>query len=97
MEALGPLVLAFLTGAGAGLLYFIGLMLTIRRIRFSTRPGLLLTASGIVRAGLLLALFLAVTGGRWQGLLACTAGFISARHMMILLHRPDKRREGGQG
>lgn len=82
--------LVFLCGFIAGLMYFTGLMITIRRIRWVRRPGYFLMASFVLRAACIGAVFFAVSNGHWQNVAACLIGFLLARQLMITLWKPSR-------
>lgn len=89
------LALAFLSGGGLGAVFFGGLWWTVRRAVSSRSPALWFVGSLLLRLGLVLAGFLFVSGGRWDRLLACLAGFVAARLVVTHLTRdPSDRRPG---
>ena len=63
--------------------YFGGLWLTVQAVAKARQPALLLLASFVIRAGLVLAGFFLVMGGRWEPLAVSMAGFLMARAVMI--------------
>ena len=77
------LTLAFLAGLALGLVYFGGLWLTVQRLPTARRPGLLAALSLILRLGFVLGGFYLVMGGRWERLLACLAGFLLMRALLV--------------
>lgn len=83
------LVLACAAGMGLGLFYFGGLWLTVRRLPDSGGPALVL-GSFVGRTALTLLGFYFVMDGRWERMLACLAGFIIARQVLISRLRPDR-------
>jgi F1F0 ATPase subunit 2 len=84
------LVLSACAGTVIGVLYFIGLWLTVKRIGDAQNPGLLTFASFMGRTALsMFVFFLLVRGGHWERGLAALAGFIIAR---IVLVRVQKKR-----
>lgn len=85
------LVLAFLAGLALGLFYYGGLWLTVQRLPKSRSPGVLAAVSLFLRLGLVLVAFYLVMGGRWERLLACVAGFLLTR--TLLIHRLGPRRQ----
>jgi F1F0 ATPase subunit 2 len=85
------LVLAFLAGLALGLFYYGGLWLTVQRLPQSRSPGVLAVVSLLLRLTLALAAFYLVMGGRWERLLACVAGFLLVR--TLLVHRLGPRRQ----
>jgi len=98
-EEIFPLVIAFLTGLALGAFYFGGLWLTIRKGKSMDRPAALFFISGLVRLAVVLLCFYLVMQGQWQRLLACLAGFIVMRFVLVRLlgqenlKRPASRKE----
>jgi F1F0 ATPase subunit 2 len=76
-----PVILLLMGGAGVllGVFFFGGLWWTVRRGLASKRPALWFLGSLLLRTGIVLAGIYFVSGGRWDGLLACLAGFVIAR------------------
>ncbi len=70
-------------GAVLGAFYFGGLWLTVRRMTIAQQPALLLFVSLLVRAGVVLFGFYFVMDGHWDRLVACMAGFLLARTLLI--------------
>jgi F1F0 ATPase subunit 2 len=83
-------ILVLLGGAGVllGLFFFGGLWWTVRRGLTSNRPALWFLGSLLLRTGIVLAGIYFVSGGRWDGLLACLAGFFIARFIVTRLVGP---------
>jgi F1F0 ATPase subunit 2 len=75
--------LALLGGMALGAFYFGGLWYTIQQIPTTTRPGILLIASMIVRVVVVLGAFILIMDGSWQRLLACMVGFFLMRQLLI--------------
>ncbi len=88
------LTLAFVAGAGLGLLYFGGLWLTVRRLARARRPALLFLGSLVVRVAVLLGGLYLVMGEDWRRLLAALVGVIAAR--IVLTRRLGPLREKQQ-
>lgn len=78
------LVLAGLGGCLLGALFFFGLWWTVRKGISSKRPVLWFLGSLLLRTGIVLAGFFLISGGRWERLLACLLGFVSARFLVTL-------------
>ena len=76
-------LVALAIGAILGSLYFGGLWLTVRKLSTAQQPALLLLASFVVRAALVLFGFYFVMDGRWEPLASCLAGFLLARTFLI--------------
>ena len=81
------LVLAWIAGAALGAVFFGGLWWTVRKGLASSKPALWLLASLLLRMAIALGGFYLVSGGDWQRLLACLAGFVMARQIVIRLTR----------
>jgi len=75
-------------GALLGALYFGGLWLTVRRLPTLDHPMLWLLASTLTRLALVLAAFFVVSQGHWSWLLACLAGFVAVRIVLVRRARP---------
>jgi F1F0 ATPase subunit 2 len=84
------LALACVAGVGLGLFYFGGLWLTVRRLPNSPGPALLFMGSFVGRTALTVLGFYFVMDGRWERILACLAGFLLARQVLISRLRPDR-------
>ncbi|MEW6333716.1 MAG: ATP synthase subunit I [Thermodesulfobacteriota bacterium] len=85
-EPFGP-VSALAAGMLLGAFFFGGLWWTVRRGVSSARPALWFFGSLLVRTGVTLAGFFAVSEGRWEKLMACLIGFILARLIVTRLTR----------
>lgn len=79
------LILIGIAGAGLGVIFFGGLWWTVRQGMASARPALWFLGSLLVRMGLVLGGFYFVGAGDWKRLLACLAGFIAARLIIMKL------------
>lgn len=88
-EALA-LALAGLAGGALGAIFFGGLWWTVRKSLSASQPALWVFASLLLRMGLTMGGFYVVSGGGWQRLLACLAGFIVARQIVTRLTRPPQ-------
>ncbi|MEM7771272.1 MAG: ATP synthase subunit I [Cyanobacteria bacterium P01_A01_bin.37] len=82
------LTLLVLAGLGLGSVYFGGLWLTVQQIPTMQQPlGMILLSFGLRLAIVLLGGYLLVSQRVEQAmivsLLACTAGFLMARHLLI--------------
>ena len=73
------LMSALVAGLMLGLLFYGGLWWTVRKGMASPYPALWFLGSLMVRTGLALAVFVLVSAGHWERLLACLAGFMVAR------------------
>jgi F1F0 ATPase subunit 2 len=85
-----PLLVCFFAGAVLGAFYFGGLWWTVQRAGAAQRPLLLLVASWLVRATVLLLGMYFVMGGDWRRLIACVAGVLAARGVLVYFLRPAR-------
>lgn len=83
MNEITILGLALIGGASLGAFFFGGLWLTVVKGLPSKSPGLWFAISLILRLGITMTGFYFVSGGHWDRLLACLAGFIAVRFVMI--------------
>jgi F1F0 ATPase subunit 2 len=83
MTQILSLLLAMVAGLALGLWYFGGLWLTVQRLPSARHPGVLSLISLIIRLGLTLAGFYLVMAGKWERLLACLAGFLLMRTLLV--------------
>lgn len=79
------LILAAMAGTGLGVIFFGGLWWTVRKGMASAQPALWFFGSLLIRVVLVLAGFYFVGVGDWKRLLACLAGFIAARLIILRL------------
>lgn len=79
-------------GCGLGWFYFGGLWLTVRRLPAATMPGLLALSSLLIRLSVTLIVFLLVTQGRWERLIACLCGFLLVRMLLLRHLKPERQR-----
>jgi F1F0 ATPase subunit 2 len=96
MHEIWQILLAGSVGVGVGVVYFGGLWLTVRRLPDARRPALLLLGSVVGRTVLTLLGFYLVMGARWERLLACLAGFILARMVLVRRLGPPHAAPGGR-
>jgi len=73
------LIPPLLAGVLLGVLFFGGLWWTVRRGLSSRQPALWFLGSQLLRTTLVVAGFYAVAGSQWERLVACLAGFVTAR------------------
>jgi len=76
-------VLALSAGLLLGAVFFGGLWWTVRRGVSSPRPAAWFLGSLLVRTGIILAGFYFASDGQGDRLLACLAGFVIARLLVI--------------
>jgi F1F0 ATPase subunit 2 len=82
------LVLAWAAGMGLGALFFGGLWWTVQRAVSSSQPALWLAGSLLLRTGVVLAGLYRVSGGHWERIVACLAGVVMARVVVMRVTRP---------
>lgn len=76
------LLTAFAAGVAVGAFYFAGLWWTVRRMAGGGGP-LFAAASFLIRAAVALPLLYYSAGGRWEGILTATLGFLGARSLFV--------------
>lgn len=86
-----PYSLLLLAGCGLGLFFYGGLWLTIRAVRGSRHPALLVVTSFWTRTAVVISGFLLLMDEVWQNALVCLAGFLLGRVVCARLipHSPD--------
>lgn len=83
------IVLTCTSGAILGLIFFGGLLWTVRRGLSSNHPALWFSASLILRVSIVLAGFYLISNYHSEGLLSGLAGFVLAQLLTIVLTRPS--------
>jgi F1F0 ATPase subunit 2 len=81
------LLLAWLAGGALGTFFFGGLWWTVRRALAASNPAMWILPSALLRTGVALTAFYFVASADWQRLLACLAGFVMARQIVVRLTR----------
>ena len=89
------LLLACLAGAVLGTIFFGGLWWTVRSFASSAHGALYVLFCLLLRVGITVAGFHFVSGGQWQRLLACMAGFLLVRTLALRLSRSSSEKEAG--
>jgi len=87
MNEILSVIPALMTGVLLGAMFFGGLWWTVRRGVLSTRPGCWFFTSLLLRTGITLVGFYAVSDGHWKRLLVCLFGFTLARVIVTRLTR----------
>jgi F1F0 ATPase subunit 2 len=87
------LALSFLGGAALGAIFFGGLWWTIRRGLQSQRPVAWFACSLLLRSAIALAGLFFISRGDWRRLVACLAGFLASRVLVMLLTRIPPNRQ----
>jgi F1F0 ATPase subunit 2 len=73
------IVFSLAVGAVLGIVFYGGLLLTVRRLVATRHPGSLMLSSLLVRTAIVLAGLLLVARGRWENVLGCVVGFTIGR------------------
>jgi len=89
---------AVAAGMGLGALYFGSLWLTVHRLSSLRRPVLVFVGSFLLRTTVVVAGIYLVARSHWQLFLACVAGVVVARTVLVrvLVPREVGGRSGGQ-
>lgn len=90
MSSFITLPLACAAGMGLGLFYFGALWLTVRQFPNHRYAVALFLASFVVRTAVVVVGFYFVMGGQWERMLACLAGFIIVRQLLVSRLRPER-------
>ncbi len=77
------LLVALVSGFAAGVLFFGGLWLTVRRLPTMKHPGLVFLLSYVVRLAVVLGLVWWLSRGGLPAIGLCMAGFLVARFVLI--------------
>ncbi len=77
------LIAALIAGALAGLAFFAGLWLTVTNLLTSKYAAGWMFLSFLLRTAIVLFIFYLAGGGSWERLLACLAGFVLTRAILI--------------
>jgi F1F0 ATPase subunit 2 len=82
MMAIIPATFVLLAGVTVGMMFFGGLLWTVKKVSSSKHPGLLFAGSLLLRIGLALIAFFFIGGGNWQRLVVCLIGFVLGRMLI---------------
>jgi F1F0 ATPase subunit 2 len=82
------LVLSFAAGAVLGAAYLYALWFSVQRLSQARRPGAWLISGAGLRTVAVVGAFYLVMDGRWERLLACLAGFVLVRLILLRKLRP---------
>lgn len=83
MSDLVSLIVALIGGMALGAIAFGGLWWTVRRLPTAKSPALLTVSSLIARLGISVLGFYLIGAGSWERLLACLAGYLVVRQILI--------------
>ena len=83
MSEILNVLFVYVFGMALGALFFGGLWFTVKKAVTSNRPGLWFFISFLSRILIILVGFYSVSQGRWQPLLGCLLGFITARFGIV--------------
>lgn len=81
------LVVSLIVGGLLGILFFLGLQVTIYRALLSKRPGLWFLLSFLVRTSILIMGFWGISNGEIYRLICCILGFTIMRFMYLHFFR----------
>ncbi|RFS20183.1 ATP synthase subunit I [Chitinophaga silvatica] len=84
-------IFVFIAGIAIGILFFGGLWWTTRKALTSKKPAILFAISFVVRLGITILLFYALSGGHWEELLVCFGGFLLGRVIITVATRTKKK------
>ena len=90
MNDTGWLLLSSASGLVLGAFFFGGLWWTVSRLATFEHPALVVLCSLFLRTAVTLGGFFVLSSGHWQRLLACLAGFTSARLLARWAARPER-------
>ena len=93
MISIEGLLLTFLCGVILGGFFFVGLWWTVQKAIVSTRPGVWLSLSLLLRMGALCVGFILLGRSQWQYFLSCLCGLICARGLTLRVFGLRPRRE----
>lgn len=85
MNESAGLLAALAAGVLLGAFFFGGLLWTVRKCLSSRQPALWVLGSLLLRTVVVLAGFYYVSGGHWERMLLCLAGFFVARLLVTRL------------
>ena len=85
------LIPALLAGIILGVLFFGGLLITVRVGLSSKRPSLIFLVSMILRMAIVVIGFYYIGGDNWQKILVCLGGFLIARIAITRITKKDKQ------
>jgi F1F0 ATPase subunit 2 len=88
------LILAIMAGSLIGLVFYIGLWITVRQLGQTRHPGLLMLTSLLLRFTIALAGFsLIAHHGSWQQILVAVVGFTLIRIILSSRLRPEPNKQ----
>ena len=85
------LILALFAGIILGIIFFGGLLITVRIGLSSKKPTLIFLGSMIIRMAIVLLGFYYLGGDNWQKMIACLGGFLIARIAITLITKKNKQ------
>lgn len=87
LPQMATILAALLAGLALGALFYGGLWWTVLRGTRSTRPVIWFLTSLLLRMSLLLTGIYLAADGQWQRLMACMAGLLLARSILLRMSR----------
>ena len=91
MNEVISLLPALFAGIILGIIFFGGLLLTVRMGLSSKRPTLIFMGSMIIRMAIVVIGFYYVGGDSWQRILVCLGGFLIARIAITQITKRNKQ------
>lgn len=91
MSEVLSLLPAVIAGIILGILFFGGLLITVRMGLSSKRPTLIFFVSMVIRMAIVILGFYYIGGDNWQRMLACLGGFLIARIVITRITKQDKQ------
>jgi len=85
MNEVFNLTLPFVEGIILGVIFFLGLLWTVKKVVSAKQPAFLCLGSFFLRMAIVLAGFYFAAGGHWDRLLVCFFGFIIVRCIVTRL------------
>jgi F1F0 ATPase subunit 2 len=79
------MMLTFLAGIVLGILFFGGLLFTVKKLVTAEKPALLIMSSFFLRVSIVMVGFYFLGGNSWKNFLACLLGFITARFIVLYI------------
>ena len=91
MNEVLSLLPALFVGIILGILFFGGLLLTVRLGLSSKHPTLIFLGSMIIRMAIVILGFYYIGGDSWQKMMVCLGGFLIARIAITQITKKDKQ------
>ncbi len=87
-------LISFIVGIALGIVFFGGLLMTVRKAMSTSRPAIWFIASLLIRSALVIGGLYWATGQQWQRLLVSLSGFILSRFLVLYVTKKlDEKNE----